>query len=111
MPFRRRPDSSSILSRTRQALRHSRRQRSNISEQPDLKIGGTIDHRIVGLHPAIGDAEHKLGTHHAFNIDTVDNFLDRRQHLTGKFYFAQSERSALARRSKPAKKEPEQLPE
>ncbi len=82
------------------------------AEQADLEIERTIDHRAVRRKPAVGDAEHELGAHHALDVDAVDDVLHRsaapgRENLISPM----PERAAPAGRAEPAEKEAEQLPE
>ena len=57
------------------------RLRRRIVEQPDFEIERTIDHGTIGGEPAVGDAEHELGAHHALDVDAVYDLLHGRKHL------------------------------
>ena len=52
-----------------------------------------------------------LRAHHALEVDAVDDLLHGRQHLAGKFDFAQAERAAAAGRAQPAEEEADHLPQ
>src|SRR5258708_32527734 len=65
-------------------------------EQADLQILRAIDNLAVHGKPPVGDAEHKLCTHHSFDIDVVHNLEDVRQHWPGKFELAEPEPPAVA---------------
>src|SRR3984957_12012223 len=85
--------------------------RLHVAEQADLEVERTIDHRTVGREPAVGDAEHELGAHHAFDFDAVDDVLHGRQHLAGELQLPHAQCAALAGRAEPAEEEAEQLPQ
>src|ERR1700684_233205 len=87
------------------------RPRLHVAEQADLEVGRAIDQRTVRREPAVGDAEHKLGAHHAFDVDAVDDVLHGRQHLAGELQLPHAQRAALAGRAEPAEEEAEQLPQ
>src|SRR2546430_17422677 len=59
------------------------RLRRVVLEQCDLQIVRLIDQLAVCLEPAVRDAEHELGAHHALDVDAVDDFLDVGTHLAG----------------------------
>ena len=79
--------------------------------RPTLRSRRAIDHRAVGREPAVGDAEHQLGAHHALDVDAVDDLLDVRQHLAGELHLADAERAAAAGRAEPAEEEADHLPQ
>src|SRR3984893_4168727 len=87
------------------AARRSRfvRLRLHVAEQTDLEVERAIDHRTVRREPAVGDAEHELGAHHAFDVDAVDDVLHGRQHLARKFDLAHAQRAASAGRAEARK--------
>src|SRR3954447_14789740 len=78
-------------------------------EEADPQILRLVNASPIRLEPAVGDAEHQLGTEHALKIDSVHNLLDRRQHLVGELHLANAERAATARRSGPAQEEADHL--
>src|ERR1051325_906969 len=108
---------ASSASHRRAAGRQSQRsgparlQHRLLTEQPDLEIERTVDHRAVGGKPAVGDAEHELRSHHPLDVEAVHDLLHRRQHLAGKLEFAEPERATLAGRAEPAEEKAEQLPQ
>src|SRR6202140_3606710 len=53
--------------------RPARLQHGILPEQSDLEVAGPIDHRPIGRHPSIGDAEHELRAHHPLDVDPVDH--------------------------------------
>src|ERR1700719_3875230 len=79
------------------------RLRLHVAEQADLEVGRAIDHRTVRREPAVGDAEHELGAHHALDVDAVDDVLHGRQDLAGEFQLPHAERAALAGRAQAAR--------
>src|SRR6476646_6300517 len=97
------------MSRAR-ALGAARLQGLVLLEQADLQVEGPVDHVAVGRQPAVGDAEHQFGAHHALEIDAVNDLLHRRQHLAGKLEFPEAERAALAGRAQPAEEKSDHLP-
>src|SRR5689334_11509621 len=82
-----------------------------LAEQTDLEVDRLINHGAVRRQKAVGDAEHQLRAHHALEVDAVNDLLHRREHLAGKFKFAETERAAFAGRAEPAEEKPDHLPE
>src|SRR5438067_1572023 len=89
----------------------ARLHRHVVPEQADLEVECPIDHGIVGRKPPVSNTEHKLGSHHALDVDPIDYFFHRRQDLAGELDLAKPERAPSAGSSEPAQEEPEQLPE
>src|ERR1700751_2253868 len=86
-------------------------QRFILLEEADLEIVRAIDDVAVGGKPAVGDTEDELGSHHALEVDAVDDPFNRRHHLPGELHLAGPTRSALAGRAEPAEEEADHLPQ
>src|SRR4051812_160698 len=82
-----------------------------ILDQRDFQVVGAIAVPAIVLEPPVRDAEHELGTHHAPDVDAVNDFLDVRQHLAGELDLADAERAAAAGRAGPAEEESHHLPQ
>src|ERR1700731_181117 len=78
-----------------------------LTEHPDLEIHGPVDDRAIGLQPAVGDAEHQLGSHDPLDVDAVDHLLHGGQDLAGELDLAEPERPAFPGRAEPAEEEAE----
>src|SRR5713101_7528288 len=72
-----------------------------VAEQTDLEVHRPVDDRAVRRKPAVGNAEHELGTHHPLDVDAIDDILDGREYLAGEFELAQTQRAAFAGRAEP----------
>src|SRR5262245_35598542 len=111
---RRIPASSASLAPTPRVGATSRLIRRHLlvePEQPDLEVHGPVDDRSVGLEPAVGDAQHELGAHHALDVDAIDDLFDIGQDLARQLDLAGTERTAVSGRAAPSQKEPKHLPE
>src|SRR5688500_19782392 len=49
-----------------------------VQEQADLQAGGLIDRLAVGMHEAVGDAQHQLAQHHALEMHMKGELPHRR---------------------------------
>src|SRR5690606_18272613 len=82
-PWGRRPATSFSLPRDRQAgldgLRFP-------LEQADLEILGLVDRLAVGLHDAVGDAEHQLAHAHALQVQVIADQLDGGSYHVGELH-------------------------
>src|ERR1044072_1382431 len=87
------------------------RLRRLVLEQCDFQVADAIDDLAVRLEPAVGDPEHELGTHHALDVDPVNQLLHRRQHLSGELDLARADRAAAPRGAGPAEEETDHLPQ
>jgi hypothetical protein len=87
------------------------RLRRVVLEQCDLQVTHAINDLAVGRKPAVRDAEHQFGTHHALDVDAVDQLLHGRQHLAGELDLAGADRAAAARGAGPAEKKADHLPQ
>src|SRR5436190_22386413 len=77
----------------------------------DLEVVGPEKLGAVSREPAVGDAEHEFRAHNPLDFDAVDHLLHARQHLTGKFQFAEAERAPFAGRARPAEEKADKLPQ
>src|SRR5262245_29728287 len=82
-----------------------------VAEQADLEVERAINHRAIGLQPAVGDAEHQFGAHHPLEVDAVHDLFHGWQHLARELDFTHTERTTFARGTQPAEKEAEHLPQ
>src|SRR5882724_7423725 len=87
------------------------RLRGTVLEQRDFQVAHTIDNLAVRLEPAVRDAEHEFGPHHALDVDPIDELPDGRQHLAGQLDLARADGAATAGRSGPAEEESNHLPQ
>src|ERR1043165_2255437 len=81
------------------------RLRGTILEECDFEITHAIDDFAVRLEPAVRDAEHELGAHHALDVDPVDELFHAWKPLSGELDLARADRAAAARGARPAEVE------
>src|SRR5947209_8540639 len=83
----------------RAASTAARLHRRVLLEQADLEVRRPINDRAVSRQPAVGNAEHQLGTHYPLDVETVDDLLDVRKHLAGELQFAEAQSPTFSERS------------
>ena len=66
-----------------------------LAKKADLEVHRAVDDGAVGREPTVRDAEHKLGAHHALDLDAVNDLLHGRHDLTRKLQFTEAKRAAL----------------
>src|SRR3546814_13963784 len=84
---------------------------SDVCSSDLLEILGLVDRFAVGLHDAIGGAQHQLAHADALEVEVVADHLDRRRHHVGELHLADAQSAAAAGRAEPAEKEADELPE
>src|SRR3546814_1734301 len=61
---------------------------SDVCSSDLLEILGLVDRFAVGLHDAIGGAQHQLAHADALEVEVVADHLDRRRHHVGELHLA-----------------------
>src|SRR3546814_10481680 len=78
---------------------------SDVCSSDLLEILGLVDRFAVGLHDAIGGAQHQLAHADALEVEVVADHLDRRRHHVGELHLADAQSAAAAGRAEPAEKD------
>src|SRR3546814_7481765 len=84
---------------------------SDVCSSDLLEILGLVDRFAVGLHDAIGGAQHQLAHADALEVEVVADHLDRWRHHVGELHLADAQSAAAAGRAEPDEKEADELPE
>src|SRR5580704_1665644 len=85
--------------------------RRDVADQSDLEVERAIDDRSIRRHPAVGNPQHELRTHHSLDVDAVDELLDGWHDHPGELDLAEAERAATPFGARPAQKEADELPQ